>query len=678
MGRERFSWVLDIFVGSPRRRFVAQSSIFLILIFPFLVLAFVGIIEIRTHIDRLIYSRREAVVRLAALLFKERIDHLANVGVSLASRVRFREFVSQGKWSDAMLIIKDGLKYFPEIDRAFLADISGTEQADFPSLSGGVGNNFSHRDWYRGVMKTQNPYVSELYTRAATPRINVIAIAVPIKEDEQTIGILVLQIHTDILLRWTQDIDIGPGGFFYFVDKNGMLVAHPAYATSKELVNFSDVPSVQKVLSGKRGIEIAYNPVDQEERLVAYEPIEPHGFGVLGVQPTRLAFSERKQDVSHVATLIMFALITHSILFATLLGVIRKIVEYREKERVFLESIGDGAFAIDRSWNITLWNKAAARITGWSRSEVLGLPFRQFVKFVRAEDKTENITFIEEAMLFKERRTMAANTLLIAKDGQEIPVADSCAPVMDSAGNVTGAIVVFRDATTEKQLDKIKEDFVFQIVHDLRAPSTAIKLAIEAFESDGLSKNKKLLRENISLIKSANVRMLKLINDLLETARSGIMHVAQKDRVDFSKILSAVVNELHGIAEKKKITIELKFPEALPKVDADADQVREIFVNLIDNALKYNKIGGTVVVTAAVEDGKVSVRIKDTGIGISTDDIPKLFDPYFRSAGNVETQGTGLGLYIVKNLVESFSGTISVSSRPEEGTIFTVTFPAAR
>lgn len=152
--------------------------------------------------------------------------------------------------------------------------------ADIPELPGVRGKNFSDRDWYKGVSHGWEPYVSNVYTRYAQPQLNVVATAIPIKGDNrEVLGILVLQIKLNTLLDWIKGIDIGPGGQVYVVDRKGMLAAHSTVPLQEKLVDFSTVPVVERTLRGERGIEVLFNPVDNEERVVAYEPITKYGWG---------------------------------------------------------------------------------------------------------------------------------------------------------------------------------------------------------------------------------------------------------------------------------------------------------------------------------------------------------------------------------------------------------------
>ena len=246
-------------------------------------------------------SRRQAIAYLAATALKGNLDRLIDIGVSLATRVRFRQLIGEGKWDEAVEILRSVPKDFPFIDRLFLSDVKGTLMADTPELPEVRGRNFAFRDWYRGVSAKWEPHISEVYKRAAEPRLNVVAVAVPIKTEHQEIlGILVLQVRLDTLFEWSKGIDVGPSGFAFFLDKKGHLAAHPGFSPQLGIVDYSQVPAVQKVLRGEHGVEIAFNQVEKEERIAAYEPVPGYGWGVIVQQPTSTAFAARDSNLRRI------------------------------------------------------------------------------------------------------------------------------------------------------------------------------------------------------------------------------------------------------------------------------------------------------------------------------------------------------------------------------------------
>ncbi|MBI3045642.1 MAG: GAF domain-containing protein [Betaproteobacteria bacterium] len=255
-------------------------------------------------------SRRAAVAQLAAATLSEKFGRLADVAVSLATRVRFRDLVASGKWSEAAEILRDVPRDLPFVERLFLADVEGTLMADTPVLPGVRGVNFSSRDWYRGVRRDWRPYISALYLRAAEPRVNVFAAAVPIKGPAgRVVGILVLQVRAETLFDWVRTIDIGPEGFAYVVDSKGQLAFHPAYPQRREIVDLSSVPAVRKLLDGAQGVETGLDPVGKADSIAGYAPVPGFRWGVVAAQPVRASRGLQARDNQLRRLLIGYGLI---------------------------------------------------------------------------------------------------------------------------------------------------------------------------------------------------------------------------------------------------------------------------------------------------------------------------------------------------------------------------------
>lgn len=264
----------SLFLRADKKNKQIQIAIFLSIVVPVILVGAFAYFETYRDMTESALARRQSVAKLAAAVLEQRFDRLTDIGTSLATRVRFRQSVSEGKWDEAIEILKSVQKDFPIIDRIFLSDPSGTLMADTPALPGVRGKNFASRDWYQGVSSKWNPYISEVYLRAAEPRYNVIAVAVPITaEKEKTVGILVFQVRLDRLVDWSKSVGVGFSGFVYFVDKKGRLAAHPKISFQKEIVDYSSVPVVQKVLRGQSGVEVHFNPIENEERVAAYAQV---------------------------------------------------------------------------------------------------------------------------------------------------------------------------------------------------------------------------------------------------------------------------------------------------------------------------------------------------------------------------------------------------------------------
>jgi signal transduction histidine kinase len=277
-----------------------QVTIFLAIVLPIILIGASGYHQTYQDLTELTLSRRQSIAALAATVLKQRFERLTDIGVSLATRVRFRQLLNEGKWDEAIQILNSVREDFPFIDRVFLADPDGTLMTDSPALPGVRGKNFSTRDWYQGVRKNWKPYVSDAYTRAAAPQYNVIAAAIPVREKEKIIGILVLQVQINDLLEWSNLIELDSSAFIYFVDRKGQLATHPKISSVGDLVDYSGLSIVKKALGGQTGVETILNSIENEERIASYAPVPGIGWGVIVQEPVTTAFARRDENLQRL------------------------------------------------------------------------------------------------------------------------------------------------------------------------------------------------------------------------------------------------------------------------------------------------------------------------------------------------------------------------------------------
>lgn len=353
-----------------------------------------------------------------------------------------------------------------------------------------------------------------------------------------------------------------------------------------------------------------------------------------------------------------------------------------EEQQVLAEalftSIGDGAIATDEFGKITRINPTALRILGYTEREMLGAWFPK--KIVALTDQDTPISLIDRPITraFLTGKTITQKMFYRKKNGQKIPVSITVSPIL-LRGKPVGAIEVFRDITLETEVDRMKSDFISLASHQLRTPLSAIKtyshMLIDGYMGEINAAQKKSLR---TIVSAAN-RMNELISTLLNITRieSGNVTVTPKT-VDLKKLAEEVLKE-HGLAASdKEITLTLKrvSPEART-VRTDALILKEVLSNLVSNAIKYTPEGGSVEVKASSRRAETLISVTDTGLGIPKYSQEHVFTKFFRAHNVVkqETSGTGLGLYLVKGLLDELGGRIWFESIEGKGTTFFVTIP---
>ncbi|MCX7598865.1 MAG: response regulator [Armatimonadetes bacterium] len=252
------------------------------------------------------------------------------------------------------------------------------------------------------------------------------------------------------------------------------------------------------------------------------------------------------------------------------------------------------------------------------------------------------------------------------------------APVIDEdSGQFLGTVTVLRDITELKRVEQVKAQFVNMVAHELRAPVAAVDGYLSVI-LDGLAADPEKQREMLQRSRERLGALLKLVNDLLEVARIEAGAVRREiGPQSVADVIVEVADLLRPLAAEKDVTMDLCLSSQLPPVYADRNELVSIVRNLVDNAIKYNRPGGRVTVTAAPDGPYVRISVADTGVGISEEGKRRLFSEFFREK-RPETAyivGTGLGLSIVKRLVDFYHGRIEVESVVNEGSTFSVWLP---
>ncbi|AOU01478.1 cell wall metabolism sensor histidine kinase WalK [Bacillus velezensis] len=243
--------------------------------------------------------------------------------------------------------------------------------------------------------------------------------------------------------------------------------------------------------------------------------------------------------------------------------------------------------------------------------------------------------------------------------------------------HVRGAVAVLRDMTEERRLDKLREDFIANVSHELRTPISMLQGYSEAIVDD-IASTEEEKKEIAQIIYDESLRMGRLVNDLLDLARMESGHTGLRyETVNLHEFLEKISRKFSGLAKEKGVSLTEDISVSQPECVFDEDKMEQVFTNLIDNALRHTESGGSVHIAAqTVKDG-LKIDIKDSGSGIPEEDLPFIFERFYK-ADKARTRGragTGLGLAIVKNIVEAHGGSIAVHSSIDKGTTFTFYIP---
>jgi len=351
---------------------------------------------------------------------------------------------------------------------------------------------------------------------------------------------------------------------------------------------------------------------------------------------------------------------------------LRDIATEKSKVKTIINCMGDGVLVCDRDGCIVLSNPAASRMLKISESSLIGnfLP--------QCNLHPELAKTIQESLTTKDGSYTSISQELGIGELGEIFLRAHTAPVRNDLGETMGSVTVIQDISHLKELDKMKSEFIAMVTHELRAPIAAVEQQLSVILNKMAGEVTQKQEQLLSRAKERTKGLLDLIRDLLDLSKieAGKM-VQYKEPLNLQEVIQRVIDLMRAASENKKIDLQFSPSPQISLIHADRNSMEGIFTNLISNAIKYTPEGGKVWITLGEEGGFVKASVSDTGIGIKKEDLPRIFDKFYRVRSTATRQivGTGLGLSIVKSIVDAHLGSISVESEEGGGTIFTVLLP---
>ncbi|MFY9825039.1 MAG: CHASE3 domain-containing protein [Thermoanaerobaculia bacterium] len=375
----------------------------------------------------------------------------------------------------------------------------------------------------------------------------------------------------------------------------------------------------------------------------------------------------------------------------------RALAEHRDRLQVTLASIGDAVLATDEKGCVQILNAVAGNLLGWLPDEATGRPLAEVFHIVDEETRKPAEDPVEKAIRLGITVGLANHTVLISRDGRETPIEDSAAPIKGADGKVLGVVLVFRDVSERRgfereqarlaesermariqaeEANRSKDEFLATVSHELRNPLNAIAGWTVILRS-GPADTQACLHAAEVIERNARA-LTRIVEDILDVSRivTGKLHIEPRE-TELTPVVRAAVDAVRPAAEAKQIRIETDLAPAGP-VWGDPDRLQQVIWNLVSNAVKFTPKGGKIEVRLHRADSQVEIVVSDDGPGIPEDLLPQVFDR-FRQADSSSTRrhgGLGLGLAIVRHLVELHGGTVAVASDgPGRGTTFTVSLP---
>jgi two-component system sensor histidine kinase VicK len=364
------------------------------------------------------------------------------------------------------------------------------------------------------------------------------------------------------------------------------------------------------------------------------------------------------------------------------------------KFKTIIDNIDDGVIMIDDQQVIQLINPGAATLCGWPVDEATGISVQAVIQLVNDRGEAYDETTDPLRQIFATGQGLRLNTFLVTRDKKQLPVGLSLSPLMDNQ-RVTAAVAVLSDVTQQRAQEQQRADFISTASHEMRTPVAAIEGYLALALNDKVATIDNRARGYLEKAHSSTQHLGKLFQDLLTSAKAEDGRLTSHPSVvELGEFLEQLVGDLRLVAEKKGLFMDFLSGASSSTINAthkaagerairplyyvrvDPDRLREVIINLFDNAVKYTS-EGKISIGLTGNDKVVQCYIRDTGPGIPADDVPHLFQKFYRvdNSATRTVGGTGLGLFICRKIVELYNGRIWVESKVGEGSIFYINLP---
>jgi two-component system, OmpR family, phosphate regulon sensor histidine kinase PhoR len=356
---------------------------------------------------------------------------------------------------------------------------------------------------------------------------------------------------------------------------------------------------------------------------------------------------------------------------------LKDISNEKSRIRVLINLIANGVMVTDAEKKLVLANAAFMKIMSFKGNDIIGRPFTELVQQEQLQQMVERALSMPESEV-----TEITEELEIPRNGEGAPATyvARCRPFRDRIDRNLGTITVLSDITYLKEINQRQSDFVSMVAHEIRSPMNSVMAQIKVIQ-DGLAGD--VTQKQTEILGRASEKingLVTLSSELLNLAKreDGLVALERKS-CNMTEVLKDQIDFHQPKAQAKKILIELGMLPDLPPVLANKQNMEEVLSNLITNAINYTPEGGKITVSARPEKHHLCISVTDTGIGIEKEDITRIFDRFYR-VKNEKTRyiiGTGLGLPIVKSIIDAHDGMIRVESKPDQGSTFYVYIPFA-
>ena len=637
-----------------------------------------------------------AAATASAVAVEQELQGLADVVEAFASRPSVRASLGSG---DAATVKHAELRFhLAELQRtragiavAFFADRRGVLADILPESPGILGEDFSHRDWYRGVRRTGAPYVSEVYETAAAGGGLVVAAAAPIRSGpgrtDPIQGILVAAYGIGRIQGFVDSFAEAQQVRLTVTDQRGMIVASPG-SPPAALVSLRGDADVAAALAGRTGTSRLER--DGERVVSTHVPVGDLGWALVADLPSKLALREvGPLRATILALAAVLALVAAAGVWLLHRALRRRTVAEADlvHSRAFLDSVIENipnmVFVKEASeLRFVRFNRAGEELLGYRREDLVG---RNDYDFFPVEEADFFVTNDRRVLESGELLDIPAEPIQTRAKGERI-LHTRKIPICDPDGTPQYLLGISEDITERRrteaaveaalaaadQANRAKTQFLSRMSHELRTPLNAVLGFGQLLQLEELGPEQ---RENVDQIVRAGTHLLELIDEVLDISRmeSGQLRLSLEP-VRVGDVVAEAVGMVAPLAAARGVRLLVDRSRSEDHVRADRQRLRQVMLNLLVNGVKYNREGGRVTVSCTeAPGGRLRLVVADTGIGVAASNLARLFQPFERlDAEDTGVEGTGLGLALAKQLVEAMGGVIGVESDVGMGSSFWV------
>lgn len=353
----------------------------------------------------------------------------------------------------------------------------------------------------------------------------------------------------------------------------------------------------------------------------------------------------------------------------------------RRRLGAILEHSGDGVMILSADLTIMRMNRALERMTAWQSADAIGLHQDEVIMWDRLESPDLQTVmadgWLEDIEASSDDLSLYVEGDMRRADGLTLSIGITYAPLLSPDGKLANIIANVRDITNFRKAQEMQSTFISVISHELKTPVAIIKGYAATLRRPDVEWDASVIRDNLEVIEDEADRLTALIQNLLTTSK---LQVEREMTLDIGEVwLDALVNRaVNRVSSQSEIhDYVVKFPDDFPAIQADETRLRQVMDNLLSNAIKYSPDGGKITVEAYYDPENVTVNVSDEGVGLTLEDQERVFDRFFRVDGKLsrKTQGTGLGLFLSRAIVEAHGGAIYVEGKPGHGSTFSFILP---